>query len=274
MGKQSCSICAALTDLGSKYPLCSTPCASALFKKVLAESRDTSSVDDRDTRDKFRLLWHEHTAYTREVIVTTIALAKGGGATAGQSNFLAKALEATIERLLENQDHLGDLFGDVLGDAVTGRAISKLLRVHIVGAKKIVDAYTKNPVAFADVAKLLRGDDKVDYFPGRPNLSDEQKKIPLLGHIDSWYQNGLDIVTALAAKGVVEIQAGTRSFNLHLWQTIVEAVKYYEGDFAGSIASADRATKHMLAVSDLLYDGAKRRTTVPRKDEDGELDQA
>src|SRR5262245_26871053 len=74
-------------------------------------------------QDSMRALWTDHVAFTRFFIIESVAELPGASATA--------------ERLLRNQDDIGDAIKPFYGDAA-GEMLSKLLREHIVGAVAVL----------------------------------------------------------------------------------------------------------------------------------------
>src|SRR5262245_52132405 len=74
-------------------------------------------------RNEMRRLWEDHIVWTRQVIVSFIA---------GMPD-----LDAALNRLLRNQDDIGDAIKPFYGDAA-GESLSALLRQHIVIAADVL----------------------------------------------------------------------------------------------------------------------------------------
>ena len=169
--------------------------------------------------DAMRVLWEDHITWTRLAIVS---LATG-------SEALPDA-DATVGRLLRNQDDLGDAIKPFYGDAA-GEQLSVLLREHIVGAAELIAAAQSgdaDAVAKADAA---------------------------------WYANGNEIADFLAAANPgsweqAEMRAMMRD---HLDLTRAEAVARLEGRHADEVKIYDQIHVQILHMADMLSDGIARQ---------------
>ena len=188
--------------------------AAALIPALGVHDHGTVAASARTNRaafhDGMRQLWEDHIVWTREFIVSFAA----DGAD----------LSAVTDRLLRNQDDIGDAIKPFYGDAA-GEQLSALLREHILGAAALLDA-----------AK---------------NGGDVQAAS------DAWYANGNDIAEFLAAANprawpVDEMKA---MMNDHLDLTLAEAVARLQGHFADDIVAYDQIHTQILHMADMLSDG-------------------
>jgi hypothetical protein len=111
-----------ITALAVQYPP-STP--KAATKDSAASTSRSAAVSRLAFHDRMRELWSDHIVYTRQFIVST-----------------ASALPDTAEsaqRLLRNQDEIGDAIKPYYGDAA-GTQLASLLRNHIQLAGKTLVA--------------------------------------------------------------------------------------------------------------------------------------
>src|SRR5690606_8981509 len=87
---------------------------------------EAASRDERDTvRITMRKLWEDHVVWTRMVIVSAIA---------GSPD-----LDAATQRLLSNQNHIGNAIVPYFGSRA-GATLTALLRDHIIIAAAILGA--------------------------------------------------------------------------------------------------------------------------------------
>ena len=164
-----------------------------------------------DLRMDMRKLWEDHITYTRNYIISALA-----------------ALEDTskvAERLLKNQDDIGDAIKPIYGDEA-GKKLATLLRDHILVAAEVVKA-----------AKMGNNEE----------LSKANKK---------WYANADDIASFLSSanpnwpKNVLQDM-----LYKHLEYTTQEVVSRLKKDWASDIEAYDKGHLHMLMFADALTDG-------------------
>lgn len=165
--------------------------------------------------DTMRELWEDHIVWTRQFIVSA----------ATEAGDLAD-IGPTTDRLLANQEDIGDAFKPFYGDAA-GDQVSALLRDHILTAAELVA-----------VAKA--GD------------ADAVARVST-----AWYQNGDDIATALNSLNprhwpLAEMQAHMKD---HLDLTLQEAVARLQGRYADDIAAYDEIHTQILGMADMLSAG-------------------
>ena len=188
--------------------------AAALVPALGGHDHSTVAASARTNRaafhDDMRQLWEDHIVWTREFIVSFAAGAPD--------------LPAVTDRLLRNQDDIGDAIKPFYGDAA-GNALSGLLREHILGAAALLDA-AKNG---GDIAAASA----------------------------AWYANGDEIAEFLAAANprawpVDEMKAMMKD---HLDLTLAEGVARLQGRFADDIAAYDQIHTQILHMADMLSDG-------------------
>lgn len=179
-----------------------------------AHNHDTVSAASRADRDNFRdamrVLWEDHIVWTRMAIISIVD-------DRPDQSF-------AVERLLKNQDDIGNAIKPFYGDAA-GDALTALLREHIVGAADLLVA-AKTGVGF-DASQ------------------------------EAWYANGAEIGAFLADANPrnwdrAEMQAMMAD---HLDLTLAEAVARLQGDYAADVAAYDEIHVQILHMADMLSDG-------------------
>ena len=165
--------------------------------------------------DAMRQLWEDHITWTRLVIVSAATLPDA-----------LPDLDLTVQRLLTNQDDIGDAIKPFYGDAA-GEELSRLLREHITLAAELIAAAKAGD---ADAVESTS---------------------------DAWYANADQIADFLAAANpkhwpATEMRAMMRE---HLDLTLAEAVARLEGRYADDIAIYDEVHVQILHMADMLSDG-------------------
>jgi hypothetical protein len=172
---------------------------------------DATTKKELALHDGMRQLWEDHITWTR---LAVISLTTGSPDT-----------EATVGRLLQNQDDIGDAVEPFYGKAA-GDELSRQLRLHILIAADVI-------------AAAKAGDASA--------LADAQAR---------WSANGEDIAELLAsANPHWELGRMNAELRTHLRLTTEEVVARLEGDWAGDVAAYDRIHHHALHFADLLSDG-------------------
>jgi hypothetical protein len=165
--------------------------------------------------DAMRKLWEDHITWTRLFIVSAATLPDNLPDTG-----------PTADRLLANQDAIGDalrpFYGDEVGDAVTA-----LLREHILSAADIIAAAKAGDDAARDEA------------------------------IARWYVNANQIADALNGLNPKhwpqdEMRAMMKA---HLDRTLEEAVARLEGRYEDDIDAYEQIHADILEMADMLSDG-------------------
>ncbi len=158
-----------------------------------------------------RKLWEDHITYTRNYIISALADLED--------------INKVAERLLKNQDDIGDAIKPIYGDEA-GKKLAALLKDHILIATEVVKA-----------AKTGNNEE----------LSMANKK---------WYANADDIAAFLSSanpnwsKTVFEDM-----LHKHLEYTTQEVVSRLKKDWAADIEAYDKGHAHMLMFADMLTAG-------------------
>jgi len=187
-------------SMGQKMPMQGKMAGSMLLTK--------SAVD---LRMDMRKLWEDHITWTRNYIISALANLEDTGKVA--------------ERLLKNQDDIGDAIKPIYGNDA-GKQLASLLRDHILIAAEVVKAaQTANSEA----------------------LTAANKK---------WYANADDIAVFLSgANPNWSKQALTDMLYKHLELTTGEVVSRLQKDWSADIDYYDRGHMHMLMFADALTEG-------------------
>jgi len=183
-----------------------------------AEARP--KTDAQEFHDAMRKLWEDHITWTRLVIVSL-------------SNDLPDS-DATVQRLLQNQDDIGNAIKPFYG-AEAGEQLSALLRDHITIAAEILQAAKAEDQDVLDDATTR------------------------------WYANADEIAEFLHAAnpGQWPRKEMRRMMREHLDLTLQEAVGYLSGQHAESIAAYEQIHHQALHMADMLSDGIARQ--FPKK---------
>jgi hypothetical protein len=185
---------------------------TSVFHSSLITAQAKSKVDAQAFHDAMRKLWEDHITFTRLFIVSTFGDLPDQGATA--------------QRLLQNQDDIGDAIKPFYGDAA-GEQLSALLRDHILIAAEILQAAKSGDTAALNDA------------------------------ITRWYANADEIAVFLNSANpenwpLEEMKAMMRE---HLDLTLDEATAQLSGDYAASIAAYDEVHLQALEMADMLSEG-------------------
>lgn len=156
-------------------------------------------------------LWIDHALWTRNAIVGIIDELEG--------------TQQTIERLLRNQDEIGDFYKPYYG-SVFGNKLASLLREHIVIAGELVTA-AKNG---------------------------EQEEVERLNKL--WYKNGDAIVDLISdANPHIDKARLSEMFDTHLQQVFNIAAARLNKDWEGEIIAFDVGKNHLIHMADYLAKG-------------------
>ncbi len=164
-----------------------------------------------DLRLAMRKLWEEHIVYTRNYIISSLANLEDSGAVA--------------QRLLKNQDEIGEAIKPYYGDSA-GNKLAGLLRDHILIATEVVKA-----------AKMGNNEE----------LEKADKK---------WHVNADDIAVFLSGANANWAKKDlTDMLYKHLELTTGEVVSRLKKDWAVDIDFYDKGHAHMLMFADVLTNG-------------------
>ncbi|NJD62884.1 MAG: acetylglutamate kinase [Deltaproteobacteria bacterium] len=166
-----------------------------------------------------RQLWEEHIVYTRNFIISSLGDLGDTGKVA--------------ERLLRNQDDIGNAIKPIYGEEAGGK-LALLLRDHILIA--------------ADLVKAAKTGDNDGVAKSRTR----------------WYANADDIAAFLSGANPNWKKADlTEMLYKHLDYTTTEVVSRLKKDWAADINAYDLGHAHMLMFSDALTDGIVKQ--FPKK---------
>lgn len=166
--------------------------------------------------DAMRKLWEDHATWTRLAIVSLVADLPD--------------TDATVARLLQNQDDIGNAIRPFYGDAV-GDGLTALLKDHILIAAEIILAAKAGNQADVDAAKAR------------------------------WYANADAIASFLSEANPRnwDDEMMRHMMHQHLDLTLQEAVAQLTGDYAASVASYDAIHEQILEMADMLSGGIIRQ---------------
>ena len=185
--------------------------SSAEYMKDKATDKMLCSNAAIDLRLGMRKLWEDHITYTRNYIISALADLEDTGKVA--------------ERLLKNQDDIGNAIKPIYGDEA-GIKLALLLRDHILVATEVVKA-----------AKAGNNEE----------LAKANKK---------WEANADDIATFLSgANPNWPKQDLVNMLYKHLELTTGEVVSRLKKDWVADIDYYDKGHEHMLMFADALTDG-------------------
>jgi hypothetical protein len=162
--------------------------------------------------DKMRKLWEDHIVWTRMAIVSFAADGPD--------------LQPTLDRLLRNQEDIGNAFSHFYGDKA-GNRLTAMLKEHINGA--------------VDVLMPAKSGDEQSFSQAK----------------DAWYENGRKVADFLHRAnrhnwGRHEMRSIMRT---HLDQTLAEAADRLAGDYAADIRDYHAVHHHILEMADELSSG-------------------
>jgi len=177
-----------------------------------AQSRRPISVEELQLRNDMRKLWEDHVTWTRLAVISLIDESPD--------------TNATVARLLQNQQDIGDAIKPFYGNAA-GDALAQLLREHILIA--------------ADLIAAAKSGDQ-----GR--IDAEQAR---------WHQNAREIAAFLshANPRYWKQDAITEMMFTHLQLTTDEVVARLQGNWDADVAAYDRIHVHILGLADTLSTG-------------------
>jgi hypothetical protein len=163
-------------------------------------------------QDDMRKLWEDHIVYTRNFIID---------AAAGLPE-----QQATTERLLRNQDDIGNAIKPYYGEE-NGAKLTALLKEHITTAAELVTAAKANDTAKVDDAKKR------------------------------WFDNADAIASFLSGANPKNWpEADVKSMmHDHLNLTNDEAAAQLKSDWKGSIDAYDKIHEQILRMADMLSSG-------------------
>jgi hypothetical protein len=259
---------------------------AAAQRSTQAAPRDTSraaAVGRMAFHDRMRELWSDHVTYTRNFIISASA---GLGDTA----------EVT-QRLLRNQDELGDAIKPYYGDAA-GSQLTSLLRSHIqLAGKTLVAAKGQQPTQVgmnmsmqdnsgqylsqqnttADTTQI-KSNSQYPTAQGRLNDTSKVGQNREFAQAGQTGQAQVDstalqtAITALRANGdsiaTLLSSANPRGFaketlkgaiQMHINLLLQEATAHLKKDWSGSIAAFDESQRQASQMADMLSEGIMKQ---------------
>jgi len=158
-----------------------------------------------------RKLWEDHITYTRNFIISSLAGLEDA--------------EKVAERLLKNQDDIGNAIKPIYGEEA-GKKLTALLRDHILIA--------------ADVVKAAKAGNQAD-------LDKANKR---------WHANADEIAAFLSGANPHWTRSALADMLYkHLEYTTQEVVARLKKDWAADIMAYDKGHDHMLMFADALTQG-------------------
>lgn len=172
----------------------------------------TSATSVVELRQDMRKLWEDHVTWTRMFIVSAAAALPDQ--------------KVAAERLLRNQDDIGDAIKPYYGDAA-GEQLTTLLREHILIAADLLTAAKAGDTAAVEKTKT------------------------------TWYANGEQIAGFLAQANPEHWPRAAVSHHMHthLNLTLEEAVARLQGRYADDVAAYDKVHAAILEMADALSAG-------------------
>lgn len=188
------------------------PVSHAQSARALTGTSTTPTFSAQsDLRATMRKLWEEHVSYTRNFITSSLA---------GLED-----TETVTQRLLKNQDDIGNAIKPLYGEDA-GNQLASLLREHILIAAEITTA-AKNKDNAAVEAGKAKGRANAEQIANllssaNPNLPRSQMADMLFRHLDF---------------------------------VIAQVTARLNKDWAGDIEANDQGREHMLQFADVLTAG-------------------
>lgn len=206
----------------SLRPILLTAVLSLVLAATTTRAQQAQARDDKraDLKEDMRKLWVDHVTYTRLYIVSAAA------------DLPEK--DATAERLMKNQQEIGDAIKPYYGEQA-GEQLSALLTDHIEIATEIIDAAKAgdDPTQRAAAERWNANADSVAMMLSKANPS-------------NWRRADLQ-----------------RMMRSHLDLTTQEVSAHLKKDWEASIAAYDKVYEQAIEIADALSDGIAKQ--FPRK---------
>jgi hypothetical protein len=205
---------AAMLGVATAAVLVLGPSPSATVHTAAASTNDqTSAVEAKAAfQDTMQRLWVDHVTWTRLFIVSFVADLPD--------------LQATTDRLLQNQVDIGDAVKPFYGDAA-GDQLTALLEEHILTA--------------ADLLTAAKAGDDAAFAEAN----------------EAWYANARVIASFLHEANPLHWPLADlrQMMEDHLDLTLEEAAAQLGGDYAASVALYDEVETEILHMADMLSSG-------------------
>lgn len=189
------------------------------YKVQCAEDKSSKetcfSKSQVDLKMAERKLWSDHVLWTRNFIISDLASLQDK--------------DAVLQRLLKNQDDIGNSIKPYYGDEA-GNKLAKLLREHITIAGQVVDAAKSG------------------------NKQDLEK------YNKAWYENADKIAEFLSSANPNWSNKDLKEMLYkHLQLTTDEVLARLNKDWKADIAAYDKGDDHMLMFADMLSNGIMKQ---------------
>ncbi|OBZ08407.1 glycosyltransferase [Bacillus sp. FJAT-27264] len=185
--------------------------AQAAESVSVREGKQCVSPAKVKLKEDLRKLWTDHVLWTRSYIVSALAGLEDK--------------DKTLERLLKNQQDIGDAIKPFYGEAA-GNKLTKLLKEHILLAGKVLEA-----------AKAGNGADLEKYNR-------------------EWHRNADDIAKFLSSLNPNWSEKALKEMlYTHLQYVTEEVVARLGKKWDTDIAVFDKNLNHMLMLADILTEG-------------------
>lgn len=198
-------------DFESLRAFCTDKCyVNFMNKRSESMSMIKTQYNKCNFKCTMRKLMEDHITWTRLYIISVAH-------DLGDNTF-------TLNRLLKNQEEIGNAFGQFYGENVKV-LVTKLFTEHIVIAGKLIDAVKHN------------------------------KESDLL--IKQWEQNAKEIAKALSKLNPLNWKQKTvqDAMNKHLSDTLLEASHRLNNEYEQDIKDYDNIHNHILIMADLFSKG-------------------
>jgi len=170
--------------------------------------KKSKKISEQAVRVKLRELWDEHMEWTYAVVA---AFAAG-----------SPSLNASIDRLLQNQVDIGNAIKPFYGEAA-GNELTRLLKEHITDAVPVLTSAKAGDTNALNAA------------------------------VATWYANAEVVGNFLAdANPKLNRKAAVDMMRMHITQTVSYAADQLQGNYAKSIATYGEAEAHMRMMSDAI----------------------
>ncbi|MFT8348403.1 glycosyltransferase [Clostridium saccharoperbutylacetonicum] len=162
-----------------------------------------------------RKLWIDHVSWTRSFIISDLASLQDK--------------DVVLERLLKNQDDIGNSIKPYYGDEA-GNKLAKLLREHISIGGQVVDAAKSN---------------------NKANLDKYNK---------AWYKNADDIADFLSSANSNLVNSELKDMlHKHLEFVTTQVVARINKDWKSDVDAYDKGENHMINFADIISSGIMKQ---------------
>jgi hypothetical protein len=184
----------------------------SVLSAPMVTDAQTDVFSPSEFQDEMRRLWEDHIVWTRLYIISAVDELPD--------------IDLVTQRLLDNQDDIGDAIKPFYGDEA-GNQLSALLRDHILVAADLIAAAKAGDNDAMGVAS------------------------------EAWDTNANDIGAFLHAANVEHWPQATlaHEMHMHLELTLQEAQARLAGEYAADIAAYDEIHQHILHMADILSSG-------------------